>query len=118
MNNPSNMSLPHGNNMFNVSFNLGQSNSLNSSSIPYSDHQPANPDLWDGHTHLISIFGNKEMVTINIKNIEVSLIYIWLTSSKTETLRIMGRKIFLVLKALVKQHGHLSLPFLREDRTC
>jgi len=63
-------------NKFNVSFNLGQSNSLNFSSILYSDHQPANSDLWDSYTHSISIFGNQEIVTINTKNIEVSLTHI------------------------------------------
>jgi len=117
MNNPSNMSLPHGNNMFNVSFNLGQSNSLNSSSIPYSDHQPANPDLWDGHIHLISIFGNKEMVTINIKNIEVSLIYM-ADFIKNRNIKNNGEEDIPCIEGFGKAAWTFVSSILREDRTC
>jgi len=70
------MLLFHAEYALNLSANADQSNSLNSSSIPYAENKPADPDLWNGQTHPISIFGNRNSQSINTKNIKVSLLYI------------------------------------------
>ena len=47
--------------------------SLEISSISYGDNQLTNLYIWNSYTALISIFGSSEVISINTRNIEVSL---------------------------------------------
>ena len=40
------------------------------------ESQPANPDLWDGQSKPISIFGNTESIHEDLKNIKTSINHI------------------------------------------
>ena len=44
--------------------------------LSYRDLQPDNSDSWDGHTNLISMFGQNNTQNIDVSNIKISLIYI------------------------------------------
>ena len=68
-----NMPSPYIENVNNINTNMNQPHSLDSSFILYSEQQPANLELWDGHNHSISIFRNPRSIPIDTKNIKISL---------------------------------------------
>ena len=79
--NNSNMSMPYvqtgGNNVF-IPHGQGMSTStmgpnIESTVIPYSDNQPADPNLWDGSFSPISIFEVNKSLDKDTKNMALSL---------------------------------------------
>ena len=67
----SNVSVSHGNSPL-----LSAEATLNTSVLPYSDNQPADPNLWDGLFALTSLFGVDKFQSIDAQNIECSLLHI------------------------------------------
>jgi len=53
--------------------NLNQPCSFELSSISYSELQLANPDLWNGQSNPVFIFGITETIHKDLKNIKTSL---------------------------------------------
>jgi len=77
--------------------NMSQPQGFNTTSILYKEHQLANIELWDSQINPISIFGNTEFISIDMKNIKISLYHIADFIKKIEISRIIKKKTFLIL---------------------
>ena len=53
-----------------------QDSHLESSAIPCTENQPADPDLWDGVFSPISLFGVKKFLSSDVQNITCLLLQI------------------------------------------
>ena len=76
---------------------MSQPQGFNTTSILYKEHQLANIELWDSQINPISIFGNTEFISIDMKNIKISLYHIADFIKKIEISRIIKKKTFLIL---------------------
>ena len=72
----SNMPNIQGEGVSNCIMNISRPQGLKSSSIPYGDKQPTEPNFWNGNILPISLFGTIEFLDINFKNISISLLCI------------------------------------------
>jgi len=71
---------------------MGQPQGLETLSISYSINQPADPNLWNGSMHPVSIFRLNDQLDADIYNITISLLRIvsyireWSLEDKIENL--------------------------------